>query len=489
MNRKIIAFVLGLTLICNSFMCVYATNVNDLSDPSLHNQSDEKIEFAKYVLLKNYVTKHLELSHTYKIMLDYDKNQVVDMFDLIYLKKQILKQQQNVVTEVSEVTVTEQIVSRTYMSDTAYNPGTVTLSTEISETTSSNIATIESIISSINDTKSTLETTQNNETENITSKPMKSYHDIDVKNIYQEPELMTGCEVTSLTMLFNYYGVHADKVDLAMNYMPRLDFYTKNGVDYGADFYEVFAGNPQNPTGYGCYAPCIVETAQKYIKDKNLSFDVVNLTGSDFEEILKYIDDDIPVVIWTTNYLADPYNSESWITPKGKVVTWLANEHCVLLTGYDMADKKVTVKDPLYGEMTYDINKFKKIYTRLGSNAVTMKLKKKISETSIENAVTTQVPSSNTEITVSPITTPPTTTEKTKTISPSETVEENKKLKVGDKVKYTGVVYSTSYGTGNSVRINGTYTISIIVADMSRKYRVCLNNIGWVSYNDVVKIN
>jgi len=96
MNRKIIAFVLGLTLICNSFMCVYATNVNDLSDPSLHNQSDEKIEFAKYVLLKNYVTKHLELSHTYKIMLDYDKNQVVDMFDLIYLKKQILKQQQNV---------------------------------------------------------------------------------------------------------------------------------------------------------------------------------------------------------------------------------------------------------------------------------------------------------------------------------------------------------------------------------------------------------
>ncbi|HRN16344.1 MAG TPA: M23 family metallopeptidase, partial [Xylanibacter oryzae] len=30
---------------------------------------------------------------------------------------------------------------------------------------------------------------------------------------------------------------------------------------------------------------------------------------------------------------------------------------------------------------------------------------------------------------------PPTTTEKTKTISPSETVEENKKLKVGDKVK------------------------------------------------------
>lgn len=55
-------------------------------------------------------------------------------------------------------------------------------------------------------------------------------------------------------------------------------------------------------------------------------------------------------------------------------------------------------------------------------------------------------------------------------------------------MKYSGVVYSTSYGTGNSVRINGTYTVSIIVADMSRKYRICLNNIGWVSYNDVIKI-
>ena len=39
--------------------------------------------------------------------------------------------------------------------------------------------------------------------------------------INQHPELPTGCEATALTMVLNYYGFGADKLDIADNYLPK----------------------------------------------------------------------------------------------------------------------------------------------------------------------------------------------------------------------------------------------------------------------------
>jgi hypothetical protein len=56
---------------------------------------------------------------------------------------------------------------------------------------------------------------------------------------------------------------------------------------------------------------------------------------------------------------------------------------------------------------------------------------------------------------------------------------------VGTTVKYTGDVYTTSYGTGNPVKVSGTYTVSSIISDTSRKCRVQLKDTGWVMTNDI----
>lgn len=58
--------------------------------------------------------------------------------------------------------------------------------------------------------------------------------------IYQEPELPTGCEVTALAMILNYYDFDVDKVTLATEYLPCIitDDY------YGLDMDNYFIGDP-----------------------------------------------------------------------------------------------------------------------------------------------------------------------------------------------------------------------------------------------------
>lgn len=125
---------------------------------------------------------------------------------------------------------------------------------------------------------------------------------LDVQNILQNPELPTGCEATSLTMLLNYLGYPVDKVTITRNYLPKLDFYWEDGIYYGADFRTTFVGNPESEYSYGCYAPCIVTTANSYFLENEFDAAACNITGADFDSLLNdYIDSDKPVLIWITS--------------------------------------------------------------------------------------------------------------------------------------------------------------------------------------------
>ena len=80
---------------------------------------------------------------------------------------------------------------------------------------------------------------------------------LSVQNILQNPELPTGCEVTSAAILLNYYGYNTDKVWLCDNFLPKsTDFHGS----YGPDPNKVFVGNPKSSSGRGlyCHAPVIV---------------------------------------------------------------------------------------------------------------------------------------------------------------------------------------------------------------------------------------
>lgn len=195
---------------------------------------------------------------------------------------------------------------------------------------------------------------------------------IAVTNILQCPELPTGCETTALTILLNHMGYGVDKLTLARQYLPKLDFYWDGDVYYGADFRTTFAGDPEDEYSYGCYAPCIVTAANAYLSSVGAGVSAYDETGSSFDSLLTdYIDHDIPVLIWVTS--SDLHETEltsTWVTPEGETIQWVAYEHCVVLTGYDMESQTVYVSDPLVGNTSYDMSRIRQRYADMGHQCV-----------------------------------------------------------------------------------------------------------------------
>lgn len=182
--------------------------------------------------------------------------------------------------------------------------------------------------------------------------------------ISQYPELPTGCEVTSLAMVFNYYNVSCDKCEIADNYLPKGEVGT-------VDFHEAFEGDPRDEDSYGCYANVIVKTAQNIISDKQLPMTVSDLTGASLEELFDEIDNNMPVIVWGTQDCQEGHYSVTW-NVDGKELTWFTPEHCMVLTGYD--ENSVWVADPIYGDVrSYDKETFNHSYQSLLQQAVLLR--------------------------------------------------------------------------------------------------------------------
>ncbi len=191
-------------------------------------------------------------------------------------------------------------------------------------------------------------------------------HQINVNAVYQNPELPTGCEVTSLTTVLNYFGYTIGKMDMANNYLIK--------EKYGAtDFSTAFIGNPQTERGYGCYSPVIVNTAQKFLNDYGNMHSVVDLSGYELSDLFKVVSSDYPIVVWCTMSLVEPREIYAWSLAGNIDVYWMQNEHCVVLTGYDLVEGTVTVSDPLKGIVKYNLQAFEKRYIQLGKQAVAIK--------------------------------------------------------------------------------------------------------------------
>lgn len=182
------------------------------------------------------------------------------------------------------------------------------------------------------------------------------------KAINQNPELPTGCEVTSLTMTLNYLGVNADKSDIADNYIDK-------GPIGSTDFNKKFVGDPRDVNSYGCYAPVIVNAANKYLTAKGSSLNATNISGKDLEELFtSYIDKNIPVIVWGTVDNREGRYTTTWKVD-GQDLKWYSPEHCMVLVGYD--NDKVWVADPMHGDVrSYKKSTFKDRYNSLKKQAV-----------------------------------------------------------------------------------------------------------------------
>ena len=152
--------------------------------------------------------------------------------------------------------------------------------------------------------------------------------------IDQSIKYPTGCESVSTVMLLQYLGYDISVDEFIADYLEMKDFEEREGQLFGADPNLYFCGSPYDKDSFGCYAPVICKALEKMIGDK---YEIVNETDTPIEELIKkYIDADIPVIFWACINMREPIVGPEWkLLDSGETFTWISNEHCMLLVGYD----------------------------------------------------------------------------------------------------------------------------------------------------------
>lgn len=220
--------------------------------------------------------------------------------------------------------------------------------------TSNTVATVSDAITEKSSSNSVATNT------NAYEKPFPRKYDISMNHLYQLPELPSGCEAVSLTMLLNYYGYSITKTELVDKYLV-----------YSYDYVTGFCGDPYSSyVGGGCFAPGMVSTANAYLSDVNSTKVAKDITGTDFSELIKYVSEDTPVLVWTTIGLSPSEKSYEATEYNGNTYYWDYMEHCVVLAGYDLDNKTVTVYDPIDGIVTRDYDTFEEIYNQMYKMAI-----------------------------------------------------------------------------------------------------------------------
>lgn len=186
---------------------------------------------------------------------------------------------------------------------------------------------------------------------------------IPVQNVMQIPELPNGCEITSLTIVLNYKGFDVSKLTMSDKYLP------KGALGKVAPI-SANIGDPRNQYGsYGCYAPVIVKAAENFFEDQGVDMKATDLTGSSPKALYAQIANGNPVIAWATIDLKTPYLLNSW-NIGGEIYFWKHPLHCMVLCGYDLLERTVTIADPLVGIRTFDMDDFELRYKQLWSQAV-----------------------------------------------------------------------------------------------------------------------
>lgn len=200
-------------------------------------------------------------------------------------------------------------------------------------------------------------------------------YQLDVPLLSQYPELPTGCEVTAATMALQYYDEDIQPTEVAANWLECQYPYMKNGTLYGPDPHQVFVGNPFESNSYGCYAPVIAQMIQDH--SRLCRAQLVSVT--DLETLCDtYICKDKPVLIWVTMEMKASQEGNRWQLKNGETFTWIAGEHCVVLTGYDAT--YYYLNDPMTGQLEkYPKALVQRRYEELGCQAVMIEDQKKTS--------------------------------------------------------------------------------------------------------------
>lgn len=182
----------------------------------------------------------------------------------------------------------------------------------------------------------------------------------------QLPDLPNGCEVTSLSMMLNYYGIRVTKNELANN-IQHVDSFTDNGK-YRGNPHQGFVGHMSIANAGWCvYNEPLYNVARKYTNR------IQNITGSDFLRVLKLVSDGHPVLIITTTTFSPVTDMQVWDTNSGRVNVTPSSHACVI-TGFNKKKRIVYLNNP-YGVKNQAVNwsNLERSYNQQGKQALYIK--------------------------------------------------------------------------------------------------------------------
>ena len=182
----------------------------------------------------------------------------------------------------------------------------------------------------------------------------------------------TARAATSLAMLLQSYGIAADKMELAYQYLPRAEFYEEDGVVYGPAPDDAYAGDPA-AQGYYCYAQPVCTAANLYLQQAGQTLRAQDLTGTTPAGLKLLLCEGRPVVVWGTLQFETPQFSatHSWFLEEtGEEYIPYSNLHCMLLYGYD--EDFYYLCDPLYGYQAVEKAQFASVYEQMECRAVAL---------------------------------------------------------------------------------------------------------------------
>ena len=199
--------------------------------------------------------------------------------------------------------------------------------------------------------------------------------------VIPQTDLKAGCETYACTVLFNILGFKLDEHDFADNYLfcKYIEF-GDDGTNYGPDMYSAFAGSAY--AGRGVYAPSMAKSMNNYLKDQKSDLKAYAMENVSLEEICReYTSKKIPVMVWATTDMDEPYVYDTWIvnyvdenakTKLGDTFSWYMHEHCLTLVGYDKDNYYFA--DSAAGEISvFKKDLVAKRYEQMGKQAIVVK--------------------------------------------------------------------------------------------------------------------
>lgn len=189
--------------------------------------------------------------------------------------------------------------------------------------------------------------------------------------VMQNPELPTGCEITSVTMVVNFYGYDYDKITMTDKYLDKSNnFYYENGQLFGPNPQKFFLGNPRSTSGYGlqCFSETWINSLNKVFEENKSEHYAEDITGRSLKE-LEYELQSAPILISASIDMnpATPRVLFKDSETKEDVTTY-RNFHCVVLVGYD--ENYYYINDPLGTFSKLEKARLERAYTSTGQQAV-----------------------------------------------------------------------------------------------------------------------